>query len=271
MSTQPYNTRSWERTYKIYLDAATKRSLWSRMKQELHYYNTLVNELNSKIRVFPSEISEIKDQYEKLWIAVAQSETDPRSLVDKPLDTWPEQLKPFSDIIVRDGKPAMNDRKMLLYSIPATKADIHPLVRRSIALEILKWIQPAAKSIAQSNSNNNGQMNGPLQMLQPMSIESKRHVQLLGNSIDITYDPERRTTNVKIPYSEKTIEIPLQDLTTSAVENVIIRQTPNQLVDETSPWQITIKNGSGRYLLDLVDMTHKPKIRKKNKRFDSMR
>lgn len=257
-------SRSWERTYNIELDNSTKKNLWSYMKHELHYYNTLVNELNGKIRVFPNEIANIKDQYEKLWSTIAQTGVDIRNLVKTPVDTWPESFQPFKNILVENGKILLDDKKMMLYAIPASKADIHPLVRRSIALEILKWIQPVAKSIEQS-SKHNGSLSGPLQMLQPLSIENKRHVQLVSNIVDLTYDPEKNVTLIRIPYSDKEISIQNQDLTKTACDNIIIRQVPNRTVNHLSPWQLTIKQGAGRYLLDLIDMSYRPNTKKRSK------
>lgn len=257
--------RNWERTYNIDLDATTKNSLWQTMKNERAYHNTLVNELNSKLRVLSNEILNIKDQYERLWAAVAQTATKLRAISSKPLDAWPEELRPFKDIIAKEGKLIMNERLLVIYDIAAAEADIHPHMRRAIATEILKWIQPQAKSMLSLTTNTSGQMSMPLHMLQPLTTKNKRHVQLLGTLASITYDNVQKVSTIKIPYSSVDIKVHNQDLTKMPSDNIIIRQTPGQDTNVATPWQITIKEGTGRYMIDFVDVTYDVKPKRKSR------
>lgn len=244
--------RNWERTYNIDIDSVTKMQLWHCMDQERLYHNELVNQLNGKVRVMADEILGIKDQYEKLWGTVAQSKTKIGQIAKKPLEEWPDVMKPYYDLVVKDGKQLLSEKSILIYDIAASEANLHPQMRKAIALEILKWVQPQAKQLM-GLKNTSGQMGSPVHMLQPLNPESKRHVQLVGTLAEITYDEAENQSIVRIPYSTREIVIRNQDLTKTPHDNIVIRQTPGRVVDANTPWQMTIKEGKGRYMVDLVD------------------
>jgi len=248
--------KNWERSYRINLDNNTKRYLHGYMQQELKYYNSLVTGFNSKIRVLCKEIDGIKDQMERIWLAVAQTSCDLRTLIVKDASEWPEPLRLYRDTITDGKKLLINDRTMMLIDIAASKAILHLLVRRSIAAEVLRWVQPQAKQIADADESSTGQMRSPLQMLQPFDNLHKRHLQLSKDLTDISYDQQNRSTVIKIPYSSISITVEGHDLTKQPHDHIIIRQKPGMIPDENTPWLVTVKEGSGRYLLDLVEMTN---------------
>lgn len=260
---QANQRRNWERTYSISPDVTTKRNLRAYMHQELNYYNTLVTELNSKLRVLYNEIESLKDHYERIWLAVAQGGVDLRALAKVSIDTWPESLKPYAEYIASNNKLLLSDRMMMLFDIAATKATLHPLIRRAIATEVLHCVQPQAKQIAEANTNSTGQMRTALQMLQPMEYAFKRHVQLTNGIAEIDYDAESKSTRIKIPYSTQPIMVEGHDLTKMPHDHLIIRQKPGALPNEDTPWQLTVREGSGRYLLDVTDMSYMPRKRAK--------
>jgi hypothetical protein len=257
------NRRNSERTYNILLDNTTKKSLVSFMKEELTYYNTLIIGFNSKIRVLYTEIENLKDNYERVWLAVAQTEFDVRTLVNKPIDTWPDMFKPYADIIVKGNRFIIPDRMMMLFDLAATKAKFHPLIRRLIAAEVLHWVQPQAKQLAESDLSTTGQMRSPIQMLQPLEYIYKRHVQLINGIVEVTYDSGSGTTLLKIPYSSEPLQVEGHDLTKMPHDHFIIRQKTGDIPQEDTPWQITVREGPGKYLLDVTDMsyTNKRKIK----------
>lgn len=246
--------RNWERTYNIDIDSATKMQLWKCMDQERLYHNELVTQLNGKSRVLASEILAIKDHHERLWGALAQTKTKLSQISRRPIDTWPEALKPFHELVIKDGKQLISEKSMLVYDIAAAEANLHPQMRKAIASEILKWIQPQVKQLLGLN-NSSGQMGSPVHMLQPLNPENKRHVQLLGTLAEITYDEVQNQSTIKIPYAPNGIVIRNQDLTKTPHDNIVIRQTPGRDINANTPWQITIKEGKGRYMLDLIDVS----------------
>ena len=255
-----YQRRDRDRTYYINLDLPTKRYLCGYMEQELHYYNVLITEFNSKLRVLYSEIESIKDQMERLWLTVAQTGTDIRSLVSVEVNKWPEIFRPFKGLITDGKKLLINERMMILFDIAATKAIIHPTVRKSMAYEVLHWVQPQAKQLAESDNNSSGQMRTPIQMLQPTDIARKRHLQIPNDLIKFTYVPETSSTLIKIPYSNSNLVVEGHDLTKESHDYIIIRQKPGIIPNSATSWQITIKEGT-KYLLNLIDMAH---TRRKN-------
>lgn len=253
-SNQRQLRRSWERTYSIDIDPATKMQLWKCMDQERLYHNELVNQLNSKSRVLGNEILSIKDQHERLWGAIAQTKTRLSQIISMPVENWPEELQPFADIVVKEGRRLISEKAILVYDIAATDANLHPLMRKAIALEILRWVQPQVKQLLGLN-NSSGQMGSPVYMLQPLNPENKRHIQLLGTIAEIVYDESQNQSIIRIPYSQKDIVIHNQDLTKTPHDNIVIRQTPGREINANTPWQITVKEGKGRYMIDLVDVS----------------
>jgi hypothetical protein len=256
MANYDTNRRNQDRTYTIELTDKSKKLLIQTMKEELNYYNTLVFGSNSKIRTLVNEIDQIKDNYEKLWLAVAQTETDLRLLVTKPLDNWPEIFRPFSDMIVKNNRLIITDRMMILFDIAATKSNINSIMRRLIAMEVLHWIQPQAKQLAESDLSVTGQMRTPIQMLQPTDFMFKRHIQLISGLTKLTYNKELNQSILTIPYTSDALIIENNDLTKLPHSYFIIRQKFGEVPTSDTIWQLTVKENNSKYLLDLIDMSY---------------
>ena len=254
--------RSFERTYNIDLNDNDKKHLKSLMVQELNYYNTLITELNSKLRVLYTEIINLKDAYERIWINVAQTGIDLRILAKKPLDQWPETFKPYQEQIAKNSRLLITDRMMMIMDIAATKANIHPQVRRMIAMEIFKNVYPMAKQIEELHTNASGQMRNPIQMLQPKEFEFKRHLQLTKDLTKIKYDKDTESSFITIPYIDEPIKIVGYDLVKSQFNHITIRQRPGSPPSADTQWQITIREGTGQYMLNLTDMSYASKKKK---------
>ncbi len=252
--------RTWERTIAFEVDVGERARLLALIQLERQYHNYLVNELNSKLRVMSNEILNIKDHLERLWGAVAYSKTKLRTLLKKPVEEWSAELRPFANLIIKDGKIAIDEKLLMIYDIAAYDVDIDPNMRRAIALEILKWIQPQARSINAVLSETTGRFAAPVHMLQPLSVETKRHLQLTGSVVSVTYDHEKNQSAIKIPYLANAILVKGQDLSKVAFDNIVLRPSANNPV----VWQLTAKEGNGRYQVDLVDAVYRPKRRPKH-------
>jgi len=248
--------RAFERTYNIDLSEPDKKHLKSLMVQELNYYNTLITELNSKLRVLYTEIINLKDAYERIWINVAQTGIDLRQLAQKPVSEWPETFKPYAEQIAKNNRLVISDRMMMLMDIAATKANIHPQIRRLIATEIFKNIQPQARQIEELHSNSLGQMKNPIQMLQTKDFEFKRHLQLTKELTKIKYDKDLDSSFITIPYIDTEIKIEGHNLVKSQFSHITIRQRPGAPPTADTPWQITVREGSNQYMLNQVDMSY---------------
>jgi hypothetical protein len=249
--------RNWERTINFELDAGEKVRLLTLIQNERQYHNFLVNELNSKLRVMSNEILNIKDHYERLWGAVAFSKTKLRSLLKKSTDDWPAELRPFANLIIKDGKLAIDEKLIMIYDIAAYDVDLDPSMRRAIASEILKWIQPQARAIDAMLNNTTNRLAAPIHMLQPLTADNKRHLQLIGNVVSVEYDSEHNQSTITIPYLKNSIVVKNQDLTKSSFDNVVLRPSATN----QTAWQLTAKEGSGRYQVDLLDAVYKPRRR----------
>jgi metal-dependent HD superfamily phosphatase/phosphodiesterase len=206
-----------------------------------------------------NEILNIKDHHERLWGAVAYTKTKLRTLVKKPIDEWPAELRPFAGMIVKDGKLAIDEKMLMIHDIAAYDVDLDPNMRRAIAMEIVKWVQPQARSISAVLNESTGRFATPVHMLQPLTTETKRHLQLTGNVVSVAYNAENNQSTVKIPYLVNAIVVKNQDLSKVAFDNVVLKPSA------TNPnvWQLTAKEGTGRYQIDLIDAVYRPKRRTK--------
>ena len=248
-----YSRRNTDRVYRLDVDTATANSLRAYMQQELLYHNSLITAFNAKLRVLGPEIESLKESRERLWLLVAQTKTDLRELAKIAITEWPDQFKTYSNLIVSNGKLAFDNKMMMLFDIATSKGIIHPTVRRNIAAEILKWIQPQVKIINESELSLTGQMRSAIVMLQPATEIVKRHLQLSDDCFTIVWDDINKCSKISVPYSKTPLIINEHNLAKIPHNYIIIRQKPGRNYTFATPWQIVVKDITANYVLDMFD------------------
>ena len=247
---------SWEKSYNINIDPVTKKHLKFFMANELAYYNTLITNATMRLRAFPEEVMELKEGYERLWNAIAWSGMNIRELAKIELKKWPNELRtavPSSS--TKNGKLNLSDRKMMLFDSISYQGKIHPSMRRAIASELFRTMIPQAEQLVQSQKNTTGQMRSPVHMLMPFEYPEKRHIQLTRDLIKIKWNPENRSTEITVPYTDKPLIVKDHNITDERFDMIVIRQQPNVEVNEASSWQITLLNTNHRYMMELTDQS----------------
>lgn len=245
-----------ERSHVIDIDSVTKRHLMFFMKQELDYYNTMVNNATMRLRAFPDEILGLKDGYERLWSNLAYNGRSIRELAKLELKKWPRELRTsVPQSATKNGKLALDERKLMMLDIAGTKGNIHPQMRRTLAAELLRSMMPQAEQLANAQRNSAGTMRSPVHMLTPLEYPEKRHLQLSSDIPSMVWDPENKRTEITVPYTDKPLIVRDFNLTDEKFDIMIIRQQPNVEVTDSTPWQIALMHTSHRYLLDLTDQS----------------
>lgn len=246
-----------QKNFDIELDKKTEGDLLYFVRQELEYYNSLINKLTPRLRAYPQDLISINDREKRVWESCAEHAVDPQKFLDYPVEQWPAHLQHLhSHLYNTDGSVKILPAQISIIGIAATPAKLHQTVRRAIANEILKYMIGQADTLLAAMKTET--MKAPMQMLQTHTLDTKRHLQIPRNLVQISYDEENHASKISIPYSNRALVVPHFDLTESVFKIMLVRaphpNSPNQ------HWQIDLRDGQSQYL---IAMTDTPERRKK--------
>lgn len=237
------------RTFEINVDRDTSNHLRYFISQELGYFNTLVEKLTPKLRAFPQDLLSMKDREKKVWETCAEHAVDPQKLLDHPIEEWPENLRSLSNIVREsDGTPKFSPAQITMMRIAAEPARLHKSVRRLMASEVLRYMTGQAETVLAGMKTEG--LRAPVQLLNTHTLDTKRHLQIPGDLVKVTYDQESNNSSVAIPYSNKTICIEGYDISEIAFKSVVIR-SPHP-TNGDGKWYIDFKDSSG-YSITMTD------------------
>lgn len=245
---------SLEKSFHIEIDNVSRRHLMFFMKNELDYYNELINNVTMRLRAFPEEITTLREGYGRLWSAIAYHGKNFRELLKASIATWPKAISStVPSAIIKGDKIVLDDRRIMIFDALSVTGNIHPDMRRNIANELLSAILPQADQLVQGQKNSQGQMRDPVHMLVPHYYPERRHVQLTRDLVKLKYDKEYQQTEVTVPYTDKPLIVKDHNIVDQKWDIMIIRQQPNVAVTPDTPWQIDLMITNHKYLLDLTD------------------
>lgn len=243
-----------EKSFHVEVDTVSRRHLMFFIKNELDYYNELINNVTMRLRAFPEEITSLREGYGKLWTAVAYSGKNFRELLKTKVSSWPKAIsESVPTFIIKNDQVILDDRKVMLFDAISVKGDIHPTMRKNIASELLSAILPQADQLIQGQKNLQGQMRDPVHMLVPHYYPERRHIQLTRELVKLNYNKDKQQTEVTIPYTDKPLIVKDHNIVDEKWDIMLIRQQPNISVTVDSPWQIDLMITSHKYLLDITD------------------
>lgn len=263
VKTNPFAKRKnyIQKTFELEITSDAKRNLWYFIKQELAYYNVLVEQLTPWLRTFPQEFLALKANEKRLWNAAAEYELNWKQLSEQAVADWPQTIEVQKDqlynLLINEGKPTLTQRQFELMKIVSAPAKLPRLVRNLIASEMLKHMQSQAEILDQALKTD--VMRSPIQMLQPHTVESKRHLQIPSSVVfNIAYDENEKISKIMLPYCRDPIIAPHVDLTTVPYKLMIIRAPHPQ--DRSGKWYIDLKD-TNTYSVTLVDYDERRKRR----------
>jgi len=237
------------RTFEINVDRDVSNHLRYFISQELGYFNTLVEKLMPKLRAFPQDLLSMKDRERKAWETCAEHAVDPQKLLDHPIEQWSEHLKSLGNFVREpDGSPRFSSSHINMMRIAAEPARLHKNVRRLMAAEVLRYMTGQAETVLAGMKTEG--LRAPVQLLNTHTLDTKRHLQIPGDLVKVTYDQDTTNSFVEIPYSNKKLCIEGYDISEITFKSVVIR-SPHP-TNGDGKWYIDFKD-SGGYSITMTD------------------
>lgn len=217
----------------------TKDNLWYFVKQELGFFNSLVEQLTPRLRSFPQDYIDFKDKEKRLWEACAEHAADIDKMVSHSVEQWPEKLRHLNSYLRdQEGNLRISPGHLQMIRTACTPARLHPMVRRQMAVDIMKYMGDQAETI-KLGAKSEG-FRSPLQMLNVQTIDTKRHLQIPSVLVSYKYDEEGHVTRMTVPYSKNQIEVPGYDISEIPHKMLVIR-APHP-TDNRGSWRIDLRD-----------------------------
>ena len=242
---------------------ADKARLKEFMKQELFYYNTIVEGLGPRARTFPETLLALHKDWENLWEALAVEGKSIKAYERAKEDVQlPESLEKHRKMLVgRDaqGKRFLDEKMYTIMSIAATPAIIHPMTRRAMASQMLEFYKDQSGKLIKRNDEAFGEedlYSKPIDLLVQHDMVTKRHLQLQRAALnDVRYIEKGDLTEIYHPYSENPLRVQGHNLEASNHWNmIIIHQQPGIEVVASDPWVVDIKHSPVPYQIKYQDV-----------------
>lgn len=251
------------RIFELALNEEAKKHLTYFIKQELAYYNTLVEGLAPWLRAFPQEFQVFKNSEKNTWVAVAESGIDPVELINTARENWPVSQRTqremiYEGVVNNNGKCKFTNRQMDILKVVSAPAKIPVMTRGLMATEILKHMQNHATVL--ENAMKTDTMKNAIQMLQTHSLNTKRHLQVPHAVFHgIMYDENSNSSFIKTPFTKHPLVAKNINLLENKFKMAIIKSP--HVHDQNPKWMIELKDFN-YYDVTLTDFdTRKPKRR----------
>jgi hypothetical protein len=246
----------YRKTFEVETTKDVDNHLGYFIKQELGYYNALVEQLGPRLRAFPQELLAIKDREKKLWEACAEHAVPAQKLLDHPVNEWPEKLRLLESLVYdQAGEPKITSAQANILSIAAAPARLHPQVRKNISSEILRYMIGQSDSVIASQKTEG--FRSPIQLLTTHTLESKRHLQIPGSLVKMSYDAGSNSTHISIPYTKEPLVVHGIDITEARFNVLIVRASDSNAAGRK--WFVDLKDSTSRYMLNLTDSVERRK------------
>lgn len=230
--------RKWN--YSVTLSAAEKMRLRGFIAQELGYFNGLVAGFAAPMRSMPDAILGMTGGTETLFGEIAALGVDVSHLKK---DALPERLVNFANVIFDErGRLAFDAKTTLLLSIANHAGQIDPIVRRAMAIQVLRAARDQAAVMKQTMGGE--QARYATKALSPMEERAKRHLQMPQDAVTVSDAASDKMMMVTIPYLSRPLEIPRP---AAAWNQIVIRDTGE------GDWAVELSYQSERYDITRVD------------------
>jgi hypothetical protein len=216
-------------------------------KHELAFFNTIVENMESRLRAFPAQISEITDKQIQAMSELAQLGVSPNNInTNKLNDRLMEDVRHMPSWLSFVGNNIMRQNFAVL---PAT---------RKLMLEtFLKFYRHQASILrdASSSATSEYTLRVPAANIAKQDASSKRHLQIPKKHVSTKYVHADDLSEISIPQCYKPIVVAGVNLNEiNGWDLLIVRQEPGKWVDFQTPWLVEFKNTKNQYLLKLSDI-----------------
>lgn len=250
-------------TVMVDIAAADKIRFKEFMKQELFYYNSLIEGLGPRARTFPETLLALHKDWEKLWDTLAEHGQSikpfERAKEDAELPSFLEKHRKM--LLTKDsqGRRFLEEKMISIMNIASTPAIIHPMVRKSMANLILEFYKGQAAKLIKRNDEAYGEQDlytNPIDLLVTQDSVCKRHLQIPRAALnDVRYIESNELTEIYTPYSDNPLRVEGHNLENDNHWNLlIVHQQPGMEVTIKDPWIIDIKYSQVPYLIKYQDV-----------------
>lgn len=254
----------WKADWNISVSPTDKQRLVKFMNEELSFYNNLVDSFNSRLRSQPESIGLLIGDWERIFATCAEISFNVAKLRNAGSGAeLPKQLEEFRELLLgRDSekKRYLTEKFIVMLECCSAPGMIHPLVRRNMALEVLRFYKEQAKSALQETriSGLEGtSYKNSFTNLEKLDDTRKRHLQVPKEALKYKYDSVNKILRIWTPYNSVPFEIPnFGNVDEKPWNLLLIHQQPGKVANHNTPWMLEFKNVPNQYMLKLLEVSN---------------
>lgn len=219
-------------SYTVWISESDQTRIRQFALHELAFYNTIIENLESRTRAFPKQLAELTNtQIEAVCDSVKQG-----ALTESVKS--PEWLHFVAGQIL----------KPRVVMIPETKA----LMTRTL----FEFFRDQAQIFKEPINNDKLELSYRVsaQNLSKLDAQQKRHVQIPRSQVKIQWDTTRDCSLISTPFNAEPIQIPGTNLNErEGWHMLVLRQEPGRWVTPDTPWMAEFRHTQNQYLIRLTD------------------
>jgi hypothetical protein len=220
--------KTWK--FDIELTVAEKQKLLNLMVEELNFYNALNLKLVGHIKNNPVSFQELKKKFRLIGETIEHGFSKAAEME-----------------VVNDDLLFLSDGAKSLLNAMSLACGISNRTKRNMGVQIFKHY------LEQSYNYKDGQMVKPVQLLETLDLNKKRHIQLHRKTLIVESEGDK--TFITLPYltNKVTINYNAKRLKWNIL---IIHQKTNTNVNSSSEWCIDLLSSDDDYCLNYLDNLH---------------
>lgn len=225
------------------------------IRNEIAYYNALLNGFQSRLRTMPDIFKEVDAGF---LGTVAAHSINAQALNDPA--NFPKVLVPYTNIVFdSNGRSKLSERMVLFLNAISVATVLHPETRRAMALEMLADHQRQAENLSMISTRDDQVLVKAVELLHPHDGRLKRHFQLPAKAVVLNSDRD----SIASAYTKVPIRLNA-DVPAGIQYNVVIVRDEAG-TKAPSEWTVELRQEKMDYILRQTDAPLKNRRPSKSK------
>jgi hypothetical protein len=228
-----HNKRSFRNSsYTVWISEGDQKRIRQFALHELAYYNTIIENLESRTRAFPKQVAEL---------TAAQIEAVCESVKHNQLT---------------EGVQKPDWLAFVTGQILKTKVVLIPETKTLMTRTLFEFFRDQAQILKEPINNDKLEISYRVspQNLSKLDASQKRHVQIPRSQVKIRWDAEQDCSLISTPLNADPIQIPGINLNErEGWHMMVLRQEPGRWVSSDTPWMAEFRHTQNQYLVRLTD------------------